>query len=114
MRIEVILISQTPLRLPRSYNHIIQGVIYSNLEPVLAKFLHQEGFNYGRRRFRLFTFSRILGRIKTLQGSFEFTPPFRLIVTTHKTEYSTETLEKCRDCIKFSENSLDKDSHYGR
>ncbi|MBX6423912.1 CRISPR-associated endoribonuclease Cas6 [Thermosulfurimonas sp. F29] len=50
------------LILPVHYNHLIQGMIYRNLDQALAQKVHEEGFLYGKRRFKLFTFSRLLSR----------------------------------------------------
>jgi len=33
------------------------------MDPVLSKFLHDIGFLYGKRRFKLFTFSKIIGKL---------------------------------------------------
>ena len=51
-----------PIILPINYNHIIQSVIYNNITPSLSHFLHSEGYAYEKRRFKLFTFSRLLGK----------------------------------------------------
>lgn len=45
--------------LPLHYNHLLQYLIYHLLPSDLAENLHEEGFRYGKRRFKLFTFSRI-------------------------------------------------------
>ncbi len=66
MRIKIKLTAQSAdgLRLPLHYNYLVQGFIYKNLNPHLAQFLHNQGYQFGKRRFRFFTFSRILGRFK--------------------------------------------------
>lgn len=45
---------------PKHYNYVLQSLIYKTFSPELATKLHQEGFLLGKRRFKLFTFSRIL------------------------------------------------------
>uniref|UniRef100_A0A7V0Z6C6 Uncharacterized protein n=1 Tax=candidate division WOR-3 bacterium TaxID=2052148 RepID=A0A7V0Z6C6_UNCW3 len=47
--------------LPRHYNYLIQGFIYKNLQRQIAEKVHNEGFIYEKRGFRLFTFSRLFG-----------------------------------------------------
>ncbi|MEM3162586.1 MAG: CRISPR-associated endoribonuclease Cas6 [Candidatus Bathyarchaeia archaeon] len=47
--------------LPTNYNYLIQAAIYSNISRRLANFLHNEGFLFGKRRFKMFTFSRLRG-----------------------------------------------------
>ena len=50
------------LRAPVHYNHLLQGLIYNNLDRALSKWLHEKGHTYGQRRFKLFTFSPALRR----------------------------------------------------
>lgn len=68
------------LTVPIHYNHLIQGAIYRNLDESLAEWLHSEGYVHGKRRFKLFTFSRLLSKTcrydpssKTLQIKGPFT-----------------------------------------
>ncbi|MCG0275790.1 MAG: CRISPR-associated endoribonuclease Cas6 [Thermosediminibacteraceae bacterium] len=83
MRMKLTFNSESPVALPIQYNHIIQGMIYSNLTQEFAEFLHQEGFLWGKRTFKLFTFSRLEGRFRmTESGKIEFEPPFSLIVSS--------------------------------
>ena len=63
MIIKITLIGDKNIVLPKSYNHILQAFFYKNMDPVLSKFLHDIGFLYGKRRFKLFTFSKVIGRI---------------------------------------------------
>ncbi len=55
---------EIPLDLPINYHHIIQGIIYNNLKSkeAYSRFLHDEGFSYGERKFKLFTFSLLQGK----------------------------------------------------
>ncbi|MDI6840561.1 MAG: hypothetical protein QMD71_06925 [bacterium] len=70
MRITIILETEDrALSLPIHYNHIIQGFIYDNISKKLAKFLHQKGYIYGKRAFKLFTFSRLYGRFRLNKGT---------------------------------------------
>ncbi len=50
------------LVLPVHYNHIIQSMIYKHLDKDKASSLHERGFPYHKRRFKLFTFSRITSK----------------------------------------------------
>lgn len=47
------------LKLPVNYNHILQGFILRTLKKGLADWVHNEGYTYGKRRFKLYTFSRL-------------------------------------------------------
>ncbi len=48
------------LKIPLHYNHLVQGMIYRSLDEMIATWYHNEGFAYQKRRFKLFTFSRLL------------------------------------------------------
>ncbi len=50
--------------LPRHYNYLIQSFIYKNLQRQIAEKVHNEGFIYEKRSFRLFTFSRLFGEFE--------------------------------------------------
>jgi CRISPR-associated endoribonuclease Cas6 len=62
------------------YNQQVQGLIYRNIERVLSDRIHDKGFPLGKRRFRLFTFSRLLGRYRIIEDIIEFTGPVKLHV----------------------------------
>ncbi len=49
------------IRLPFRYPELVQAMIYRHLTPRHAQKLHDEGFLLGKRRFKLFTFSRVRG-----------------------------------------------------
>ena len=70
------------LRVPIHYNHILQGFIYDNISPKLATFLHEQGYVYGKRSFKLFTFSRLYGKFKLNRDSIEFEFPVRLYIAS--------------------------------
>lgn len=55
------------IELPIQYNHIIQALIYNSLDESLASFLHEEGFKHGKRLFKMFTFSRLMGRFRLMK-----------------------------------------------
>ncbi|CAN5788322.1 hypothetical protein BH23ACT11_BH23ACT11_10350 [soil metagenome] len=63
MRLRISLSSENgPLQVPVQYNHLLQGLVYHNLDRVLSEWLHERGHAYGERRFKLFTFSRLFGK----------------------------------------------------
>jgi len=71
------------LALPIHYNHLLQAMIYRSLDEALAEWLHNRGYCYGKRRFKLFTFSRLLSqsrRYDPKKGTITFTGPVRLKV----------------------------------
>lgn len=82
MRIELIFRHDKPLILPIQYNRIVQSFLYNSISSQLSNKLHREGFAYENRQFKLFTFSRILGRYRLNQPNIEFSSPVKLIVSS--------------------------------
>jgi CRISPR-associated endoribonuclease Cas6 len=57
--------------LPLNYNHAVAGLIYRTVGKASEEFasaLHDEGFEADRRRFRLFTFSRLYVKRRRVIG----------------------------------------------
>jgi CRISPR-associated endoribonuclease Cas6 len=63
------------LQVPIQYNHLLQGLIYTNLDRALSAWLHEKGHTYGKRRFKLFTFSRLFGKREVKNGRVRFDGP---------------------------------------
>lgn len=60
MRIRIELSSASKqIVLPESYNYLLQSYIYKSISTALARKLHDEGWEYGKRRFKMFTFSHV-------------------------------------------------------
>lgn len=77
---------------PVNYNHLVQAIIYDSISSKLARKLHDRGFSIGKRKFRLFTFSRILGdyTLDKENDCIVFTPPFGLVVNSVMNEFIEE------------------------
>jgi len=60
MRLEIKLISDKPIILPSSYGAYQQALIYNLLDKFDAEWLHERGFKYEKRNFKLFNYSGIL------------------------------------------------------
>jgi CRISPR-associated endoribonuclease Cas6 len=88
--------SEKEFVVPIDYNQQIQGLLYRSISSKLARILHDEGFEAGKRKFRLFTFSRILGdyEIKKTEGNIKFLSPFRLVVNSVMNEFIQELAEE--------------------
>lgn len=76
--------TEDSVTLPIHHNHFIQSAIYQLLDPVYAAFLHEKGYTYEKRRFRLFSFSRLLGEysVRPEEGKITFMGPVKLVVLT--------------------------------
>ncbi|ACX52106.1 CRISPR-associated protein Cas6 [Ammonifex degensii KC4] len=69
--------------LPLEHNYLLQAAIYHQIEqPAFRNFLHEQGFALGHRRFKLFVFSRLMGKFRMDEEKREivFTPPCRLVI----------------------------------
>ncbi|MCL4245409.1 MAG: CRISPR-associated endoribonuclease Cas6 [Candidatus Dadabacteria bacterium] len=88
--------AEKDLVVPIDYNYQIQGFLYKSISPKLARILHDEGFQTGNRKFRLFTFSRVLGdyEIRKTDNSIKFSSPFRLVVHSVLNEFVQELAEE--------------------
>lgn len=84
MQLTVYFDAPAPVAVPVHYGHLLQGLIYRQMaNPVLRSYLHEQGFALGKRRFKLFTFSRLLGRAARYDratGRLVLTPPLRLVI----------------------------------
>lgn len=55
--------SNTEIHLPMSYNYIMQSVLYKFInEQSYADFIHNKGYIFNKRSYKLFSFSNILGK----------------------------------------------------
>ncbi len=105
MRLKILLNSDSTIKLPKHYNRILQGFIYSLFEPIFRRFLHSEGFRYEKRRFKLFCFSRLNGKFKINSDNFEFQPPVNFLISSPKIEILQNLAE---GMLKKQEFYLDK------
>ncbi|MGI8909537.1 MAG: hypothetical protein ACR2JR_03150, partial [Rubrobacteraceae bacterium] len=74
------------LRIPIQYNHLLQGLIYTNLDHALSEWLHEKGHAYGQRRFKLFTFSRLFGKREMRNGRVRFDGPTHFYLSAVNSE----------------------------
>jgi CRISPR-associated endoribonuclease Cas6 len=96
------------IAIPIHYNYLIQSFIYNHISPKLSDFLHTEGYVIGKRRFAMFTFSRLLGKFRIHLDDIEFSPPIKLIVSSPIDQFIqefAETLIKAPS-LKFGDNVL--------
>ncbi len=90
MQLTVYIELEKPLTLPVNYNHILQSVIYRGISSVseLGDFVHDEGYRWGKRQYKMFQFSQLLGKYSVMgkqitfwnQVSFEIRSPEPLLL----------------------------------
>lgn len=82
MQIRISFISDKDIVLPIHYNGIVQAFIYSNIDKNLAHFLHDRGFMTNGRTFKMFTFSRIIGRFKIQEDKMNFGTKIKILISS--------------------------------
>jgi CRISPR-associated endoribonuclease Cas6 len=83
MRLRISLAAESShLQIPVQYNHLLQGLIYHNLDRTLSEWLHEEGHAYGARRFKMFTFSRLFGKRAMRDGRVSFDGPVHFFLAS--------------------------------
>jgi len=81
------------LELPLNYNSVIQGFIYNNIsDKRFRDFLHNKGFKYEKRNFKLFTFSRLEGifKINKKHNMISFISPIYLTISSSVDEFTND------------------------
>ena len=61
MRLKIVFSTEGKLDIPINYNNILQAIILKHLPKEMARFYHDDGYSLGKRRFKLYTFSNLLG-----------------------------------------------------
>lgn len=74
MKLLVVISVDKPLRLPINYLHILQAIIYRSIGDAegMSSFFHDTGYHFGKRAFRLFTFSWLQGKYEIVGKQIEF------------------------------------------
>ena len=83
MQIDITFVAhEDKLLLPLPYNQVVQGFIYNHLDYALSSWLHDEAYEYKRRRYKLFVFGRLTGKYIIHEKMIEFQGPTSLAVRT--------------------------------
>ena len=92
MKVIIELGAESSLEMAVHYNHLVQGMIYNSLDSEFASFLHDRGYEGSGRMFKLFTFSRLIGKFQIDGGRIGFEPPVKLIVTSPMEQFCQSLL----------------------
>ncbi len=85
MRINILFKSENPIVLPTQYNHIIQAMILKWInEENYSKFIHDHGYEYNGRKYKMYTFSRLEGRysINRIDKTITYTEGVNLTISS--------------------------------
>jgi len=111
MRIKITLeeINQKDIILPIHYNYLIQSFIYNNISRELADFLHNKGFEHGKRKFKMFVFSRVFSeKIKIHEDKIKFGNKVYFFISSPLKEFLSQFAEHLikRSEFKIFNNNL--------
>lgn len=108
------------LDLPLNYNHILQSIIYKNLNTAYfnSSYIHQNGFRSGNRNYKLFTFSPIKGKYEIKgqhivfkdQVSFEVRSPEPLLIRILEENLKSNGINYIGQCYETVETMLNDKS----
>jgi CRISPR-associated endoribonuclease Cas6 len=103
---------QNSIALPLSYNHFIQATIYNNISPELSKFLHDKGFSYGKRHFKFFTFSRLMGEYQLRNKIIQFNGNIHFYVSSPLKKFMNDLANSImqKGYFKLGNNNLEVES----
>lgn len=82
MRLTLEFNADNDIILPIDYNYHIQSFLYNHISFELGKFLHDYGYEINKRKFKMFTFSRLHGKYIITKGKIRFFPPVSLIISS--------------------------------
>lgn len=85
MRVYIKLEFENSLVLPIHYNHIVQAVILKWIgNENYSSFIHNEGYTYNKRNYKMYTFSRLQGRFSynKINKTISYSSPVNLILST--------------------------------
>ncbi|SHI81988.1 CRISPR-associated endoribonuclease Cas6 [Lutispora thermophila] len=82
MQIRVSFTSENDIVLPIHYNNIVQAFIYDNIDKNLSNFLHDKGYISNSRAFKMFSFSRIIGKSMIKEDKINFGTKIQIIASS--------------------------------
>lgn len=111
MRMLVVVTVDKPLRLPINYLHILQSIIYHSIGNGngMSTFFHDEGYRFGKRPFRLFTFSWLQGKYEIEGKQIVFRNQVSFEVSSPENFLILKMMESIhRDGIVFGDNRYEQ------
>lgn len=103
MKLYITFGSKQKISLPTHYNHIMQGAILNWIgEEAYQKFIHDIGYEYEGRKFKLFTFSKLMGKYDLTPDKKEviFQGKVKLVISSCQERFITELEKSLRDPSK--------------
>lgn len=103
-------IDNKPITLPTEYNRIVYAMLLSQVSSKLSTFLHNEGYPLGKKTFKCFTFSRLIGNIISNKNhKIKFGPKISLVINSPDDKVMNELVlgfNSRRNTIRLLGNNL--------
>jgi CRISPR-associated endoribonuclease Cas6 len=111
MRLTITVNAARGISLPLHYNHLVQGFIYQQLEPNLAKWLHGNAYTFAQRTYKMFTFSRLMGsyQVEPQSKTISFSGPVSFKLASHNTQILASLAEHLlkSSSVRLGTNTLE-------
>jgi CRISPR-associated endoribonuclease Cas6 len=79
MKLKIYIQSNNKIKVPYGFSEYLQALIYNFLDRISAEWLHENGFSYEKRKFKLFVYSSFLEKpLKINKEKKEFVFPGRV------------------------------------
>ena len=75
VKIKISMVGDSKFLVKMEYKSALQAVVYSMLDDQFAKWLHDKGYEYEKRSFKLFCFTRFLEQYRFIKETQEFLYP---------------------------------------
>jgi len=82
MQIRISFISDKNIVVPIHYNNLVQAFIYNTIDKNLSYFLHDKGFINNGRTFKMFSFSRIVGKYRIKDKEINFGNKIQITISS--------------------------------
>lgn len=111
MRVYITFESDQPITLPLQYNHIVQAVILNYLgNESYQEFLHDEGYQYEKRTYKMYTYSRLFGQftVNKRDKRITYNKEMHLIIASSDPRLTTYFLNTAfvKEHILFGQNEV--------
>ena len=110
MKLQIYLTSKDLIHLPVHYNHLVQAMLLSSLKDEQYRaFIHDEGYHYEKRQFKLFTFSKLSGKYSLSQDKkfIDFAEEIMLTVSSSQESFIEQLEQGIKEkTIRLGSNEL--------
>lgn len=84
MRVRITFEFKGKLHVPIHHQYLINGLIYACIrDEDFRDHLHNTGYQYGKRQYRMFCYSKLRGKYKIINDKIEFVSPVSFIFSTY-------------------------------